>query len=476
MTEKKFIVKEKFVTSTYDGTKQPYMLFVPTKDYGQRPRPLMVVLHGYGVDHHAWFDMTPVVSIASQYGFVLAAPYGRGNWFYHQPAEQDVLDIIAQIRKEYSIDPHYISLAGHSMGGWGANWIGLRHPELFNVIVPMSGWAPMELLPNALNLAPFYIHDQDDPCVSVENSRKAVSTLASMGLSVRYREETGYGHESKMIGDNLRRIFRWSIEHPKVTCPSRINLATRAPWTLNAFAWLKLLSSANFPDVAIINAKVDKESATLYITTKNVAQFTVNVDTLPFMGKTETMPVICDGVSLTLKKEKAGWAIFKSGSTKEWSVDRFSKSEPKARRLKCHLPAVLAHLKTPGASPKTTGAVATILSPVLKKNADVLILREADYLIPPGGLDSPEKLLEIAIHPDNDLVCFELDGKTLAQRLHDNSGEALHLYPIAQKIDIKKLYRVMTTSRLSYLFEGVGKVESVGNSISQYLTEYGWDK
>jgi poly(3-hydroxybutyrate) depolymerase len=204
------------ITSTVDGTKQPYCLFVPTAVDSAATLPLMVVLHGRGVTHHAWFELTPVKEIAEQYGYVVAAPNGRGENYYEGPGEQDVLDIISEVRTMLPIDADRIFLAGHSMGGWGAWHIGLRNAELFGSISPLAAVLPPidgPMWERARSLDPFIIHDTGDDIVPVDASRTAVRELTDRGISFRYREETGYAHSSRMIGDNLPRIFEWFNGH-----------------------------------------------------------------------------------------------------------------------------------------------------------------------------------------------------------------------------------------------------------------------
>lgn len=199
--------------SSVDGTRQRYCLFLPSALAGGAPRPLVVVLHGKGVNHHAWFKLTTVTAVAEERGYVVLAPNGRGKAYYNELGEQDVLDELAEVSAALPIDADRVYLAGHSMGGWGAWYLGLRHPERFATICPMAGPAPMDLLPAARGLDPFIIHDAGDPIVPVKKSRLAAAELAALGISHRYREEQGYGHESRMISDNLPRIFDWFAAH-----------------------------------------------------------------------------------------------------------------------------------------------------------------------------------------------------------------------------------------------------------------------
>ena len=215
------------VVSSLDGSPQPYRLYVPAAFKKGQALPLVVVLHGKGVDHNAWFDLTPIKQVAERYGWLAAAPNGRGDHYYSGPGEQDVLDIIAEVRRTCRVDADRLYLTGHSMGGWGTWYIGLRHRELFAAICPMAALTPpIDLMENARHLAPFIIHDTGDDVVPVDDSRRAARRLVDLGISFQYREETGYAHSSKMIGDNLPRVFDWFLAHPRLERPSQAAIPT----------------------------------------------------------------------------------------------------------------------------------------------------------------------------------------------------------------------------------------------------------
>ncbi len=171
--------------SSFDATEQPYRLYLPSNWTPDQEWPVAVVLHGKTVDQNAWFDFTPVKEYGEKYGYVLIAPYGRGDYFYQGPGEQDVLDLVDIAVESYSGDPNRIHLMGHSMGGWGTWWVALRHPHRFASISPMAGFDPMELIPNARRLAPYIIHDSTDPIVTVEHSRSAAKKLEDLGYGMK---------------------------------------------------------------------------------------------------------------------------------------------------------------------------------------------------------------------------------------------------------------------------------------------------
>lgn len=305
--------------STVDGSVQPYRLFVPRAASGGTPLPLVIVLHGKGANHNTWFDVTPIKEHAERRGAIVAAPEGRGDGLYRGPGEQDVLDVIQSVCRSCSVDPDRIYLMGHSMGGWGTWWIGLRHPDRFAAICPMAAMVPSDLLPNARHLAPFIIHDADDDVVPIDHSRRAASELTRLGISFQYREESGYGHSSKLIGDNLERIFNWLDQHPRVTRPQRITYVTNGPECGHAY-WLRVLEVARTAVPAHVEATVEatvEAPHRLVVKTSGVRQLMVNLDGVP-MDLDKPIDVSVDDRTFTVR-QRTGLALFtRESADGEW--------------------------------------------------------------------------------------------------------------------------------------------------------------
>jgi poly(3-hydroxybutyrate) depolymerase len=55
---------------------------------------------------------------------------------YRGAAEQDVLDVVADVERTYRIDSARIYLMGYSMGGYGTWSIAIDHPESVYLEVP----------------------------------------------------------------------------------------------------------------------------------------------------------------------------------------------------------------------------------------------------------------------------------------------------------------------------------------------------
>jgi pimeloyl-ACP methyl ester carboxylesterase len=223
----------------WDGTLQPYALSVPRgyKADGRR-WPLIVALHGAFSDHRhnlrrvfgldnrprendaeASRNELPLPDVPA----LVVSPFGRGELMgYDGLGGDDVMRVIADVRRAYDIDPERISLTGLSMGGGGTWQLGLRHPELFAALAPVCAVAdyrrmvppaearlydldaldresPAALAGNAERMQVFIFHGAKDTTVPVGDSRKMVERFKALGMfgkNVRYTEYPDVAHNA----------------------------------------------------------------------------------------------------------------------------------------------------------------------------------------------------------------------------------------------------------------------------------------
>lgn len=116
-TERKKII----VTSSIDGTAQPSYIYLPATMQAGRKIPLVVLLHTWSNNLEQRFK--PLEEQVANRGWLLLEPDFRGRNDHPEAcgsilAQQDILDAVASVKKNYSIDKNRIYLVGFSGGGY----------------------------------------------------------------------------------------------------------------------------------------------------------------------------------------------------------------------------------------------------------------------------------------------------------------------------------------------------------------------
>ena len=185
--------------SAVDHTLQPYRLFIPETYGASKANALLIALHGMGGDENIMFDGYggALKREAERVGMVVACPKGRDSAsMYRDSAEQDVMDVLAEVRRDYDIDPGRIYLMGHSMGAFGAWSIAMSHPDVFAALGPISGGGNPAGMVKIARIPAYVVHGDDDRTVAVTQSRTMVEAGKKAGANIVYVEVPGGSHTS----------------------------------------------------------------------------------------------------------------------------------------------------------------------------------------------------------------------------------------------------------------------------------------
>jgi S-formylglutathione hydrolase FrmB len=142
--QKIFIVKSKHILSPDTSC-----VFYPTaqKTFLPQKYPVVIMLHGHGGDYKQWSKITDLQAAANKYNFIIVCPDGgKDSWYFDSPLQRKshfesffINDYLPYLKKNLSIDTNAIFITGMSMGGHGAMYLFLRHPELFASAGSTSG-------------------------------------------------------------------------------------------------------------------------------------------------------------------------------------------------------------------------------------------------------------------------------------------------------------------------------------------------
>jgi poly(3-hydroxybutyrate) depolymerase len=217
------------------GMPMEYELYVPSGYDGITPAPLVVALHCLYSDAKHMIRYEGLTDLAEARGYIVVAPmgYNTHGWYGNVPpggrpsrpregepadppnlgelSEQDVMNVLDITRREFNVDPARIYLMGHSMGGGGTWYLGIRNPKLFAALAPASPaiYTSPDALAAITDIPVTVVQGEKDELVSVETTRQWVAKMKELGMTYTYIEVPGGDHMRVMAKNkaNMTRVF-----------------------------------------------------------------------------------------------------------------------------------------------------------------------------------------------------------------------------------------------------------------------------
>ena len=217
-------VGEQYRVYEFPGTTEsiPYRLFVPSRWKPGASLPLLVTLRaGQSVDN-PYREPNSLVTQAEQRGYLVVTPMGyrplrqpyygsryqiarpkapapAEGWTPQEDerAEQDVLNVIDLVTKEYGVDTSRIYLHGQNPSGSGALYLGAKYPERFAALVISSGPIvfdsyPWDRIKGKMGL--LVIHGDQDTTNPIEASKRMADAAKAAGVTTVYATVPGGTH------------------------------------------------------------------------------------------------------------------------------------------------------------------------------------------------------------------------------------------------------------------------------------------
>jgi predicted peptidase len=224
------------------GTEMPYHMYVPTRYDGHTPLPVIVMLHGRSLDENSPFVGANglLVRLADEHGYIIVSPLGfrKDAGFgqrYHlvidgkevpsdvddrtaRLSELDVMSVVHRVLSECKVDGSRIYLAGHSMGGLGAWYLGAKYSEMWAGIAVMAAGVMESDYPlRRLKGIPFMLSQGTEDVLSkTEDARTVLHRMEASGLAPVYLEIQGASH-SATYDKSLGAVFDFFDEHRRTT-------------------------------------------------------------------------------------------------------------------------------------------------------------------------------------------------------------------------------------------------------------------
>ena len=251
-----------------------YAVYVSTKVSKDRANPLIITLHGLGAPPQIMFG-AKALELAEAGGYILVGPMGYNvrGWYgipntpmtgmgappktanfpgpkpaseappkvgpgqpgakpksmgslFNDPndpsnlrelSEKDVMNVLDIVRKEFNIDNNRIYLMGHSMGGAGTLYLGVKYSSIWAALAPIAP-AAFQLSPDSLKEIPkmpiLFVHGSTDELVPVSISQQWVEKAKELGMTYEYNEMPGVTH-GPIIEEALPSVYNFFAKHSK---------------------------------------------------------------------------------------------------------------------------------------------------------------------------------------------------------------------------------------------------------------------
>lgn len=202
-----------------------FLLYLPDS-YRKDPQqewPLIVYLHG-AIWRGATPEMLKEESLPRKlegeddFPFFVISPMGEGEFEFWATEEMinALFLLLEEVQNKFSIDPNRIYLTGNDMGGNGVWTIGLRYPEYFAALAPVSGYFgyPFELPKNicALKDVPVWaFHGQRDEIIPIEAEKQLVDALNACGGNATFSISPDMEIDVKIKVYGTSELYEWLL-------------------------------------------------------------------------------------------------------------------------------------------------------------------------------------------------------------------------------------------------------------------------
>jgi len=331
--------------SSVDETDQPYAVYIPNNFKESKKYPLVVFLHGAWSNHRLGLrrafgqgnsqgtdfikpgnvpvendlEATRYFPSLKDVDYIVAAPLARGTAGYQGIPEQDVYEMLDDLKSRFPIDEDRIYLTGLSMGGGGTVWLGLTRPDIWAAIAPCCPAPPdgsSDLACNTSNLpVHLFVGDKD---FLYKTALEWKTLFEANSPMFNYIEYPGIGHNSWEYAYKDGFIFEWFSQFKRDLFPSHVKFATK--WfKYNKAYWVKF-DNLTPGKLASIDAKFTGMN-NIEITTASLDAFSLNLAGHSQFNPAQKVTIKIDGKSFTAKSSDA-ISFIKSGNS--WINRKFS--------------------------------------------------------------------------------------------------------------------------------------------------------
>ncbi len=438
--------------SAIDSTEQPYRLYLPSSYRGNDgpAMPLVIAMHGTGGNEGTLFDdpvykQGPLKQAAEKHEMLVASPLGRGITEYRGIGENDVFEVLAAVRARYKVDPARIYLTGHSMGGTGAAYLALHHPDVFAAATPLAAaYSFPWLARNAVTVPFLWIGGAADDEYYHRGVAVGVERMRKFGVPVISEAIPGEGHNGAV--KDFDRVLAWLGKHKRDLHPRSYFFEADTPLHGEAW-WTRIERIAQPGRISSIEARAESRELAIF-ETANVAAFVFQPDRAVFdagapievmvNGRRVWKAIVFDGQALRIAGGVARLTPAKPRDLTAWRTETIA-TAPTALDMQGASEKLLANWITDAMRAAT--------------EAEIALWGGWAYRglpIPQGNVDIVD-LIQCSRPFDQSLITLRLTGREIHAILDDNVPHPKKDQPL--RMDSPGASRLMQISGASYVFD-----------------------
>jgi S-formylglutathione hydrolase FrmB len=146
--------------STYSAAMKKNIkavIITPNNYSRSKAYPVVYLLHGYSGNYASWSESQAVIQSADIYDqIIVCADGGFSSWYWDSPIDSAFKyetyisrELVAWVDNNYSTvkSPKGRAISGLSMGGHGALYLAIKHPDVFGATGSMSGGVDIRPFP-----------------------------------------------------------------------------------------------------------------------------------------------------------------------------------------------------------------------------------------------------------------------------------------------------------------------------------------
>lgn len=153
------------IQSAAMGKKIPTVVITPDRKNNKTSKyPVVYMLHGYSGNYASFVNSFPVIKkYADDYQCIIVCPDGGySSWYFNSPFDKSyqyetfvAKELVQYIDARYPTVPFSTKrgITGLSMGGHGAFYLAIKHPDIFGAAASMSGGVDFRPFPENWDIA-----------------------------------------------------------------------------------------------------------------------------------------------------------------------------------------------------------------------------------------------------------------------------------------------------------------------------------